>query len=165
MTTHVDLDTGGQDVAFVKGLTEFQCKKLLDKYPEGCHVAYFKDRNPTECYVHRYGYPVKSSSSEAVSWDRKEVSDPRCPYGHRYRDVCLVLMRQTANYNSHVNWCRSMGGKLTMPIDGDRKSSIGYAVNTEIYIDFTDYSGTYKTDYPNQALNNPYWRAWDWIPG
>ena len=117
MTTDIGLTAGGQDVAFVKGLTQFQCKKLLDKYPEGCHAAYYKDRNPPECYVHRYSTPYKSSDPTVVGWDKKEVSDKRCPYGHRYRDHCLVYNINTAIYNDHHSWCKSMGGKMTMYIN------------------------------------------------
>ena len=114
MSKTIDFSAGGQDVAFVQGLTEHQCKKLVEKYPDGCDAAYFKDRNPTECYIHRFGTPNKSSYPGVESWDRKEVADKQCPYGHRYRDHCLVFNNNPATYNDHHSWCKSMGGKLTM---------------------------------------------------
>ena len=113
MSSHHGIDAGGQDVVHVSGLTEYQCKSLIKKYPEGAHAIFFGNNNPTSCFVHRYGTPHKTSSTATVGWDRNDVAHKKCPYGLRYRDVCLVYNWNTGSRDSHEAWCLSMGGKLT----------------------------------------------------
>ena len=49
-------------------------------------------------------------------------------------------------------------------IDGNRKGSIAYAINTPFFLDFTDISteGTFETDYPKQPMDNGNWVRWEW---
>ena len=55
---------------------------------------------------------------------------------------------------------------LGLHIDGNRKSSIAYAINSEFYLDCTDKQdeGIFTTDYKDQSLVNDDWQAWTWAP-
>ena len=68
----------------------------------------------SECHVHPFSRPLKSTVAGCLSCDRRDVFDNSCRHGHRNRDHCLVFNMEHGNHNTHQLWCIFMGGKLTM---------------------------------------------------
>ena len=56
---------------------------------------------------------------------------------------------------------------ICRPIDGNRKSSIIYALQQQLYLDLNDAAteGSYVTDNAKNNLSDPNWRRWSWYPG
>ena len=114
------------------------------------------------CY-NAYYCPQYKPLTGSVVYDRYFIKHQKCPFGERYRDLCLVPVSQEINFLSANLLCEKMGGRIGIPSD-DRKMEYYHSfitkTNKDLLVDWSPTSGSFW-----EVRDVPQSEMWQWADG
>ena len=165
-----DKDCSSYTYNTVYDVSEDQCKKRCETENRCVSAQYLPPSQ--QCYLKERSCTQTSACTNCQHMFFNDINqDGPCPYGVRYRDVCLTYNRESRTFTEAITRCKQMGGKLLSPTEWYRKGDMFWTIRDtfggDMWLDFTT-SG----HYPNWTSHDtvftylePEYQMWSWYSG
>ena len=137
-----------------------KCQTFCEESPSDSCVSFTISIG--ECYRQQQCSDL-AAFGPTTHYDRFYIHHPKCPFGYRYRDLCLVPSQQRNTKTEAIFICRAMGGQLGIPFDRKKwefYSTWSIAKKNNIIVNWSPSAG--NTDH---GVKYEYLQMWDFDTG